>query len=221
MAKRRKKTVKSELNKIVRGRFGRRGRIGTLFLVVALFLIGFVSPDLRNKIAEHAESIGIIRSQKDDDAPLSSGKKSPLREGTWPVVHVADGDTLDVQDDEGTKHRIRLIGANTPETVKPNHPIEPYGPEASAFTKKVIAEAGSRVRVAFDGDQLDRYDRNLAMIYLQTTEGEVCLNELLIRQGLAHAQLQYRFSEGMKQRFQTAENEAKAAHRNLWSGNVK
>jgi len=195
MAKKSKNIIKNEVNRIVRRKFGRFGGIG-LVLIVIVFLIGLVNPELRIRVLETL------------NPPLPSATQSPLKEGTWPVVHVVDGDTLDVQDDEGTKHRIRIIGADTPETVKPNHPVEPYGPEASAFTKKTIAESDNRVRVAFDGDQVDRYGRNLAMIYVQTADGEVNLSELLIRQGLARAQLQYRFSKGAKAHFQAAEYEA-------------
>ncbi len=181
--------------------------LGAVAVLIILFVLGLVNPELRDKLLQK------------DDAPLpaSGSKQSPLREGVWAVVHIADGDTLDVQDDEGSKHRIRLIGANTPEVVKPNSPVEPFGPEASAFTKKVIADNGSRVRIAFDGDQIDRYGRNLAMVYLQTADGEILLNELLIRQGLAKAELQYRFSKGMKERFRVAEDAAKAEKRNMWS----
>jgi micrococcal nuclease len=96
--------------------------------------------------------------------------------------------------------------------------VEPFGKEASAFTKQKIAEANNRVRLAFDGDQIDKYGRTLAMVYLpQPDDSEVWLNELLIREGLATAQLQYRYSKGAKDKFRQAEEEAKAAKRNLWS----
>ena len=179
--------------------------LGAVAILLVLFLIGLVDPEFRDKLLQR-------------DGPLPAGsKQSPLREGVWPVVNVVDGDTLDVQDDEGTKHRIRLVGADTPEVVHPNKPAEPFGPEASKFTKEMIANGGNRVRVAFDGDQIDRYGRNLAMIYVQTAGGEELLNELLIRHGLARAQTQYRYSKAMKDRFRAAEDAAKAEKRNIWS----
>jgi len=161
---------------------------------------------------------GLIGSVALDAIPLSSKTKAPITEGVWTVVHVVDGDTIDVGDNVGNKHRIRLIGADTPETVRPNTPVEPFGPEASEFTKRKIAEASNRVRIAFDGDQTDRYNRTLAMIYLQMPDGnEIWLNELLIREGLARAQTQYTYSKGAKDAFRRAETEAKNAKRNLWS----
>ena len=33
---------------------------------------------------------------------------------------------------------MRLIGVDTPETVKPNTPVQPYGKEASNYSKKTL-----------------------------------------------------------------------------------
>jgi micrococcal nuclease len=185
-----------------------------MLAAAVLILIGLFSPDVRNSVAKTLEPLfpGISSPY----VPLPSKVKGPLTEGIWTVVYVVDGDTFDVADADN-KYRIRLIGADTPETVRPNTPLEPFGPEASAFTKQKIAEANNRVRLAFDGDEVDRYGRSLAMVYLQMPTGEVWLNELLIREGLARAQLQYRYSKGAKTAFQQAEAEAKSARRNLWS----
>ena len=184
-------------------------------VIVVLVLIGYISPDVRNSVAQVVpwEVLGAT----DPNRPLPSRVQSPIKEGIWTVVNVVDGDTIDVGSSAG-RHRIRLIGADTPEVKHPNKPAEPFGPEASAFTKRKIAEANNRVRLAFDGDQVDRYNRTLAMVYLQMPNGrEVWLNELLIREGLATAQTQNRFSRGAKDAFQQAEAEAKNARRNIWS----
>ena len=125
------------------------------------------------------------------------------------VERVVDGDTIIV---EGGV-RVRLIGADTPETVKPNWPVEPFGPEASEFTKTTIASAGNRVRLESDGTKKDRYNRQLAMVYVDG----MLLNEELIRKGLATAELQYQYSAAMKSRFKAAEDEAKRANRGIWS----
>jgi len=58
------------------------------------------------------------------------------------------------------------MGTDAPETVKSGTPIEAFGVQASDFTKQKIADAGNRVRLAFDGEQLDRFGRTLAMVYL-------------------------------------------------------
>ena len=95
---------------------------------------------------------------------------------------MVDGDTFVLAD---AKEHVRLIGADTPETVKPNWPVEPWGPEATAFTKQFLA--GGEVRLEFDGPPRDKYGRMLAFVWV----GDRMLNEELIRAGLARAELQY------------------------------
>ena len=209
-----RKTNKSHKTKLSWSKILRSRRNIAPFVAVILILIGLVSPDVRNTAAGVLEPI--FPGISDPYKPLPSKVKGPLTEGVWMVVRVVDGDTIIIGD--GTdEYRVRLIGADTPETVKPNTSVEPFGPEASEFTKRKIAEANNRVRLAFDGDEVDKYNRSLSMVYLTMPDGtEVWLNELLIREGLARAQLGYRFSKGAKSAFRKAEEEAKNAKRNLW-----
>lgn len=123
------------------------------------------------------------------------------------VKRVVDGDTLELAD--GT--RVRLLGVDTPETVHPTKPVEPFGPEASRYTKQRVE--GKTVTLEFDKERQDRYGRTLAYV---TIDGAL-LNEELIRQGLGRAQLQYPYSNLMKRRFRAAEDEAKEARRGIWS----
>ena len=97
-----------------------------------------------------------------------------LEPGPHVVVRVVDGDTIIVAPSE----RVRLIGVDTPETVKPEHEVEPFGPEASEFTKDFLA--GGTARLAFDREQTDRFGRHLAYVWV----GERMLNEELLRAGL-------------------------------------
>ena len=57
--------------------------------------------------------------------------------GTYEIVSFSDGDTI-VVDMQGKEEIVRFIGVDTPETHKPNSPVECYGPEASAYTKQRI-----------------------------------------------------------------------------------
>ena len=58
------------------------------------------------------------------------------------VIRVIDGDTIVLDGGE----RVRLIGVDTPETVHPNKPVERFGKEAGAFTRRMVE--GKRVRLA-------------------------------------------------------------------------
>lgn len=141
----------------------------------------------------------------------TASQKAELTEGIYEVERCIDGDTLILAN--ASRTRIRLIGVDTPETVKPNTPVQPFGPEATQFTRDAVSQNGNKVRITFDGTQIDRYDRTLAMVWL----GDRLLNEQLIREGLGRAQLQYKYSREMKDRFQSAENLAKREKRGIWS----
>jgi len=130
-----------------------------------------------------------------------------LEPGIYRLQRVVDGDTLLL----GNGAAVRLIGADTPETVRPNHPVELWGPEATRFTRDFVA--GGEIRLQFDGPRKDKYDRFLAYVWV---DGRM-LNEELIRAGLAVAKTHYRYSAATKARFREAESEARAAGRGLWS----
>lgn len=148
----------------------------------------------------------LLRWWQDAHRPQTPGA---LAEGTYRVQRVVDGDTLLLENNA----YIRLIGADTPETKRPNHPVEPFGPEAAEMTERFVAENGYEVRLEFDRQRLDRYGRFLAYVWL----GDRLLNEELIRQGLATAETGYSYAADMKRRFRRAEQQAQAARRGIWS----
>lgn len=123
------------------------------------------------------------------------------------VERVVDGDTLLLAD----QTRVRLQGIDTPETVKPDTPPEPWGQEATEFTRAFLA-AGP-VRLEFDRERTDQYGRTLAFVWVE----ERMLNEELLRAGLAKAKLGYDYSDAKKARFRRAEKEARTAKRGIWS----
>ena len=123
------------------------------------------------------------------------------------MVRVVDGDTIIVEPD----HVVRLIGVDTPETVKPNHAIERFGPEATQFTKRFLW-AGT-ARLTFDRERVDRFGRFLAYVWV----GRRLLNEELLRAGLARFEPQFYYSELMKRRFRQAENKARRSRIGIWS----
>lgn len=94
------------------------------------------------------------------------------------VKRVVDGDTFETTDNE----KVRLIGVDTPETVKPNTPVQPYGKEASDFTKKQLTN--KRVGLELDVSPKDKYGRTLAYVYL---EDGTFYNGLLVQEGYAKA----------------------------------
>ncbi len=74
-----------------------------------------------------------------------------------------DGDTIDVRI-SGKVERVRLIGIDTPETKKPNTPVQCYGELASEHTKELLP-AGSALHLERDVVPRDDYGRLLAYVY--------------------------------------------------------
>ena len=127
------------------------------------------------------------------------------------IVRVVDGDTVDV-DIAGTKERVRLIGINTPETKKPNTPIECYGPEASEFTKETLPE-GTPVRIVRDVVGRDDYGRLLGYVY-RSSDG-LFVNLELVVEGYARP-LTIRPNDSFAIDFVRAARAAEAANLGLW-----
>jgi micrococcal nuclease len=128
-------------------------------------------------------------------------------------IHVADGDTIDVDwpDGQKDKTRIRLWGVDTPETDKSPGGEQYFGPEASAFTKSFALGKPVRLELVRD-DTRGKYGRLLAYVYV----GDVMLNEALLENGFAYADR--RFAHWRRSRFVQLEDRAKKRGVGLWQG---
>lgn len=97
------------------------------------------------------------------------------------VTRVVDGDTIIVALD-GEERRVRYIGIDTPETVRPNWPVEPFGPAASAFNVELVE--GKTVWLEKDVSETDQFDRLLRYVWL--VDGRM-VNAVLVEEGYALA----------------------------------
>ena len=130
---------------------------------------------------------------------------APLVAAAQRVERVVDGDTIIVTG----VGRVRLIGVDTPESVDPRRPVEFFGKEASAFTRRLVD--GKRVLLGYDWERTDRYGRTLAYVYLP--DGTF-VNAEIIRRGYGHAYTRFPFKH--LERFRQLEREARQAGHGLW-----
>lgn len=133
-----------------------------------------------------------------------------------PVLRVVDGDTLHVLL-QGRDTTVRLIGMNTPETVKPNSPVECFGPQASQYAKQLLD--GATVTLEFDDSQgrQDRYGRTLAYVWKERPDGDLLVNLDEVERGYAR-QRQYGPNPAAWQpEFIAAQERARSQGRGLWS----
>ena len=126
------------------------------------------------------------------------------------VARVVDGDTVEIEFD-GRREDLRLIGVDTPETVKPGTPVQCFGPRASSFTHRQLE--GRRVRVDFGVERRDVYGRLLG--YLRLDGG--MFNATLVRRGLARS-LTIPPNDRHAALFRRLELAAARAGRGLWGG---
>ena len=124
------------------------------------------------------------------------------------VDRVVDGDTIIVDGE-----RVRLIGIDAPESVKPDSPVECFGPEASAELKQLLPRR-TPVLLEYDLDRQDQYGRTLAYVWL--TDPPRLLNAELVRDGFATVAT-YRPNVAHLAELEAAQKAARAAGAGLWS----
>ena len=149
----------------------------------------------------------LMRGGQGDEAGRSDAPAGP---SVGRVVRVVDGDTIRVEVG-GRTERVRYIGVDTPESVKPGSPVECFGKKASRFNARLVA--GRRVRLVRDVEERDRYGRLLAYVY-RAGDG-LFVNARLARDGYATPLTippNVRFAE----RFRREAAEARSAGRGLW-----
>ncbi|HAA90521.1 MAG: Nuclease (SNase domain protein) [Thermoanaerobacterales bacterium 50_218] len=143
------------------------------------------------------------------------------REGFFPAVvtKVVDGDTVYVEFN-GREEKVRLIGVDTPETKHPEIRKEPFGEEASLYTKQKLL--GRRVYLELDLQKRDRYGRLLAYVWLVLPDSfseeevrEKMFNAHLLLEGYAQVMTvppNVRYAEF----FREFQEEARETGKGLW-----
>jgi len=97
------------------------------------------------------------------------------------VVRVVDGDTVVARLSDGRFERVRYIGMDTPEDVKPGVPVQCFSLRAAAANRQLVS--GRAVKLVPGVESRDRYGRLLAYVY-RRSDG-LFVNEDLVRRGFA------------------------------------
>lgn len=126
------------------------------------------------------------------------------------VIRVVDGDTI-IVNISGKEETVRLLLVDTPETVHPTKPVQPFGPEASTFTKKLLT--GKNVQLEMDVGERDKYGRLLAYLYVD----DQMVNEILLERGLARVAYIFEPNTRYVDDFQTIQKQAQQQELGIWS----
>lgn len=165
--------------------------------------------------AEAAEEKSIEEEKAAEAKAEEEAKKEAApKDGLIPVnlYRVVDGDTVNVIDDEGNEMKLRLLLIDTPETVHPNKPVEPFGKDASARLTDLLNAADQLYIEYDDGAKTDRYDRQLVYLYAD----DVSVHEVLLEEGLARIGYIYEQQRYLSE-FRAAEQIAKDQQIGVWS----
>jgi micrococcal nuclease len=141
------------------------------------------------------------------EASLSAGGSASAR-----LERVIDGDTIVAQVD-GREERVRYIGIDTPETVKPNTAVQCFGPQAHELNARLLGVAGAQLTLRFDRELRDRYGRLLAYVF--RPDG-LFVNARLIEAGAART-LTIAPNTSRAAQLSGLQHAARAAGRGLWS----
>jgi micrococcal nuclease len=154
-------------------------------------------------------------SDSSDTASEPEATEAPSGAAPAEIVRVVDGDTVIVRGRDG-ETTVRLLGIDTPESVKPDAPVECFGPEAAERTEALLPR-GAAVRVAGDPtqDAVDDFGRRLAYVYPEGAATSV--NELLVRDGFARVFISRGTPSLLEPRLTTLERRAREDGRGMWS----
>jgi micrococcal nuclease len=157
------------------------------------------------------DAVSFLMELQEPESPPDEVDELRIPEDWVParVRRVVDGDTIQVSID-GQDHTVRYIGIDSPETVRPNHPVEWMGPEATAANEALVG--GQMVYLEKDVSETDRYGRLLRYVYL--ADG-IMVNAELVRQGYAYSST-YPPDVKYQELLNRSEREAREAGRGLW-----
>jgi micrococcal nuclease len=163
--------------------------------------------------AGHQVALGV-------QAPATLAEEPPGFEKAV-VTRVVDGDTIEARIRArvegpgagralvGRVYDVRLIGIDTPESVKPGTPVQCFAREATAATEALVA--GAAVTLVKDVEEADGYGRLLRYVYF----GEEMVGARLVANGYAFA---YTYPPNVRhaQLLLALQRQARRADRGLW-----
>lgn len=122
------------------------------------------------------------------------------------VDWVIDGDTVVLSN----RQKVRYIGINAPELAHDGHMAEPYGDAAKRFNASLVDR--KKVRLGFDKERNDQYERLLAYIFLK--DGTF-VNAEILSNGYAYL-LYYRPNVKHNAVMRQSQRAAMSAKRGIW-----
>jgi micrococcal nuclease len=148
----------------------------------------------------------LVRPGRRGDDNQGAGARAAAR-----ITRVVDGDTIVARLAGGARDRVRYIGIDTPEDVRPGSPVACFSRRAAARNAQLVA--GRDVLLRFDRERRDRYGRLLAYVYRRSDA--LFVNARLVAEGFAR-DLRYPPNLAHAGELRRLREAAQHARRGLW-----
>ena len=120
------------------------------------------------------------------------------------MIAVVDGDTIKVRLADGGRETVRLVGIDTPESRKPNTPVECGAKQAGAALSALVGRRDVTLVRDPSQDARDRYGRTLAYVDVGSRDA----GEEMVRSGWAEPYV-YEVPFARLREYRAAESAAK------------
>jgi micrococcal nuclease len=120
---------------------------------------------------------------------------------------------VNAPDGKSAATRVRLLGIDAPEMRDADRRPAHFAAEATEFARKLIS--GRQVTLYLDESERTRGNYGRLLAYLELADGAV-LNEVLLAEGCAYADL--RFKHSYYHKYGQLEASARAMGKGLWAG---
>jgi endonuclease YncB( thermonuclease family) len=176
-----------------------------------LVVIG-VAVACSGRAQDEGQAAPAAKAKRPAAAPKEPAKPQPRPHGQRVAVDPAlvstdDGDTVDIRWPGGDRETVRVLGIDTPEIRHDEHSIpydQPFGREASAFCKGVLAAANGVELLR--SPTLDPYGRTLGYLFVNGKN----YSTLVIRAGLAEETVSFYGDNGLPKESQEVLQAARA-----------
>ncbi|CAI8879777.1 micrococcal nuclease [Brevibacillus sp. IT-7CA2] len=127
------------------------------------------------------------------------------------VLEVVDGDTIKIKIND-KEETVRFLLVDTPETKHPKYGVQPFGKEASDFTKQLLTEKTVELEQDVNNGP-DKYGRLLYYIYVDGKS----VQEQLLEKGLARVAYVYVPNVKYVEQYRKIQEQAQKAGVGIWS----
>lgn len=111
------------------------------------------------------------------------------------------------------EYTLRILNIDTPETKKPNTPVQPFGHEASEYAHNLLDGKIVTIEVSEKTNPVDKYNRLLGYLYINGKMYE----ELVVSKGLGKVAYLYKPDTKYSSKLYKAQDAAKKKKIGIWS----